>query len=125
MALSLRDKLKSVSAQKKAPVRPPSDGCLVRRWHQEKTEGGLRKTLPGDVMSVMLGVPAEDIDRRSLLFLDTETTGLSGGAGSAEKRAALQKKLHLPANLGANAFLDALNLLMTREDFLIRYGETP
>lgn len=82
MALSLRDKLKSVSVQKKAPVRPPSDGCLVRRWHQEKTEGGLRKTLPGDVMSVMLGVPAEDIDRRSLLFLDTETTGLSGGAGT-------------------------------------------
>ena len=73
------------------------------------------------------GAQAEQTDAPTERITKTDLflAGLSGGAGSAEKRAALQKKLHLPANLGANAFLDALNLLMTREDFLIRYGETP
>ena len=62
--------------------------------------------------------PTERITKTDLFL-----AGLSGGAGSAEKRARLQKELRLPAHLGANAFLDALNLLMSREEFLIRYGE--
>ena len=48
--------------------------------------------------------------------LDLYTLGLSGGAGSAEKRQALLKELQLPGYLSANAMLDALNLLMTREE---------
>ncbi|MGN1308015.1 MAG: toprim domain-containing protein [Faecousia sp.] len=62
--------------------------------------------------------PTERITKTDLFL-----AGLSGGAGSAEKRVRLQKELRLPAHLGANAFLDALNLLMSREEFLIRYGE--
>lgn len=62
--------------------------------------------------------PTERITKTDLFL-----AGLSGGAGSAEKRARLQKELRLPAHLGANAFLDALNLLMSREEFLLRYGE--
>ena len=62
--------------------------------------------------------PTERITKTDLFL-----AGLSGGAGSAEKRARLQKELRLPAHLGANAFLDALNLLISREEFLIRYGE--
>ncbi|MBR3640532.1 MAG: DUF4093 domain-containing protein [Oscillibacter sp.] len=42
--------------------------------------------------------------------------GLSGGADSAQKRRALLKKLALPERLGANAMLEAINLLMTREE---------
>ena len=33
------------------------------------------------------------------------------------------EELNLPEHLGSNAFLDALNLLMGREEFLNRYGE--
>ena len=62
--------------------------------------------------------PTERITKTDLFL-----AGLSGGAGSAEKRARLENELRLPAHLGANAFLDALNLLMSREEFLIRYGE--
>lgn len=40
------------------------------------------------------------------------------GDGSAAKRAALVKELNLPERLSANALLEALNLLMTREEFL-------
>jgi len=43
--------------------------------------------------------------------------GLSGGAGSRAKRQDLLKKLDLPQKLSADALLDVLNALMTREDF--------
>lgn len=42
--------------------------------------------------------------------------GLSGGAGSSEKRAMLQSKLGLPKNISANALLQALNLLYTLDE---------
>ena len=56
--------------------------------------------------------------------LDLYTLGLSGGAGSAEKRQALLRELQLPGYLSANAMLDALNLLMTRDELYARDGET-
>ncbi len=43
--------------------------------------------------------------------------GLSGGAGSAEKRAKLIKALGLPERLSADAFLDILNVLFSKEEF--------
>lgn len=43
--------------------------------------------------------------------------GLSGGTGSREKRAQLIKKLDLPEKLSADALLDVLNALMSREEF--------
>lgn len=42
--------------------------------------------------------------------------GLSGGADSSQKRLQLQKKLQLPAHMSANALLQALNLLYTKEE---------
>ena len=49
---------------------------------------------------------------------DLASLGLSGGADSGARRKALQKKLALPENLSANALLDAVNSLYTREEFL-------
>ncbi len=54
---------------------------------------------------------------------DLFLAGLSGGKDSETRRKALQKELCLPEHLGSNAFLEALNLLFTREEFLKRYGE--
>lgn len=48
---------------------------------------------------------------------DMYKCGLSGGTGSREKRAALIKRLDLPEKLSADALLDVLNAIMTREDF--------
>ncbi len=53
---------------------------------------------------------------------DLFLAGLSGGPDSAARRRALQSALDLPEHLGSNGFLDALNLLMSREEFLERYG---
>lgn len=48
---------------------------------------------------------------------DLYARGLSGGAGSAERRKQLMKTLDLPELLTSTALLDVLNALMTREDF--------
>lgn len=44
--------------------------------------------------------------------------GFSGGPDSREKRLALLKTLNLPSHMSANALLEALNLLYTKETFL-------
>ena len=62
--------------------------------------------------------PMERITKTDLFL-----TGFSGARDSTEKRKQLQEALGLPEHLGSNALLDALNLLMTREEFLQRYGE--
>lgn len=48
---------------------------------------------------------------------DMYKCGLSGGTGSREKRAALIKRLDLPEKLSADALLDVLNAIITREEF--------
>ena len=55
---------------------------------------------------------------------DLYTAGLSGKPDSASKRAAFLEKLRFPAHMSANALLDALNLLYTREQFLALFEET-
>ena len=47
---------------------------------------------------------------------DLMALGLSGGSNAGEKRKALLKKLNLPEHMSANAMLQALNLLYTREE---------
>ncbi len=54
--------------------------------------------------------------RQGLTKQDLMALGLSGGPNSAEKRRALAKKLGLPENLSSNALLQALDLLMSREE---------
>lgn len=47
---------------------------------------------------------------------DLMALGLSGGSNAGEKRKALLNKLNLPEHMSANAMLQALNLLYTREE---------
>lgn len=49
--------------------------------------------------------------------------GLSGRPDSAAKRAALLQALSLPAHMSANALLQAVNVLFSREEFLARFVE--
>lgn len=82
---SLRDKLKATQSQAKHPARPvkpaPQD-CYVceSRFSFEN----IRLTLPDGILPLMQGDAAlpERIDPERILFLDTETTGLSHGAGT-------------------------------------------
>lgn len=60
--------------------------------------------------------------RRPLTKADLYSVGLSGGPDSGAKRAALLKKLGLPERMTANAMLEALNLLYSREEFMEENG---
>ncbi len=49
---------------------------------------------------------------------DLYALGLSGGTDSQSRRLALLKRLGLPERMTANALLEALNILYTREEFM-------
>lgn len=55
--------------------------------------------------------------RQEITKQDLFVTGLSGGKDSSTKRRSLLEKLTLPEHMSANALLQALNLLYTREEF--------
>ncbi|MBQ8217733.1 MAG: DUF4093 domain-containing protein [Oscillospiraceae bacterium] len=60
----------------------------------------------------------ESTDTRPLISkADMYKMGLSGGEGSRAKREKLLRSLDLPQKLSADALLDVLNALMTREEF--------
>ena len=68
------------------------------------------------------GATFDDSDQRStegdaITKTDLFDIGLTGGSGSAEKRRELLNRLDLPQRLSANALLDVLNILYTREEF--------
>ena len=107
---------------------PDIYGKERRKTHAGK-EGklGVEGMTPEILLSALRNAGAQteqtDAPTERITKTDLFLAGLSGGAGSAERRARLQKELRLPAHLGANAFLDALNVLISREEFMIRYGE--
>ncbi len=82
--LSLRDKLRAVSAAPAAPApaRPAPRDCLVREERVPLSGFSLPEWLPGEALAFMQGGEYPDCAREDLLFLDTETTGLSHGAGT-------------------------------------------
>lgn len=55
---------------------------------------------------------------------DLYALGLSGGADSSRKRAALLNELRLPGYMSANALVQALNLRMTRKELYARFNQT-
>lgn len=57
-------------------------------------------------------------ERRPITKADFYALGLTGGPDSAAKRRALLKRLDLPERMTANALLEAVNILYTRETFL-------
>ena len=81
MASQLRSKLKAMGIAAPAPQRPPrGGGGLLRRVSRLDIEPGLL-TLSGTGLR-RIGWSGRAFDVRRCLFLDTETTGLSGGAGT-------------------------------------------
>jgi ribonuclease M5 len=57
-------------------------------------------------------------DRQEITTADLYEAGLTGGVGSAEKRRAFLEKNGLPARLTGKTMLQAINMVMTRQEFL-------
>ena len=62
----------------------------------------------------------EQPTREPITKQDFFALGLSGKLDSAARRGALLKELDLPAHMSANALLQAVNTLFSREEFLAR-----
>ena len=69
------------------------------------------------------GMTAEDGEREEISKADLFAVGLTGGADSADRRDAFAVSLGLPKKMTPNALLSALNVMMTREEFLKRFQE--
>ena len=80
--LSLREKLKAAGVRPQAPEKPRASDCLIREFTVPADRFSLPEKLPGASLGVMLGGEWEDCGREEICFLDTETTGLSHGAGT-------------------------------------------
>ena len=80
--LSLRDKLKAANAAPKKPARPKASGCMLRETRVPLCEFSLPERLSGESLTLMQGRDIPDCAREEICFLDTETTGLSHGAGT-------------------------------------------
>ena len=65
----------------------------------------------------------EQPTREPITKQDFFALGLSGKPDSGARRGALLKKLDLPAHMSANALLQAVNTLFSREEFLARVSE--
>jgi len=66
-------------------------------------------------------VPAGGREAEAVTKGDFYRLGLTGGPDSGAKRAALLGRLGLPERMSANALLEAVNLLYTREAFLAEF----
>ena len=82
---SLRDKLRSTGNGVKKPaesVKPAPQDCYVREMHFPLDH--MRLSLPDGILSLMQGDASlpHSVSPEDFLFLDTETTGLSRGAGT-------------------------------------------
>ena len=106
---------------------PDICGKERRKEHPGK-EGklGVEGMRPEVLLEALKNAGAEakktNVPGRPITKTDLFLAGLSGGKESAKKRKMLQTELHLPEHLGSNAFLDAVNLMMSREEFLEKYG---
>lgn len=82
---SLRDKLRATAKSPSTPVerkKPAPQDCYVREMHFPLPD--MRLSLPDGILPLMQGDASlpDTIDPEHFLFLDTETTGLSRGAGT-------------------------------------------
>lgn len=79
----LRDRLNAISGKPARSAAPVSTDCFVRDTRVPLAKlGGVERTTIAQVRRVDPTFSGYGWDIRRLLFLDTETTGLSGGAGT-------------------------------------------
>lgn len=122
----IRNKLKScIPSQYLLHAYIPDIHGKERRKSAPGKEGklGVEGMTPQVIKECLLrcGATVEgESQRRSVQQItkqDMMLAGLSGGQNSSEKRKLLMKILDLPEHMSANALLQALNMLCTKEEF--------
>ncbi len=78
---SLREKLQATSPKPKVQ-KPVAQDCYMKEIRVPIAHFTLPDMICGESLKMMLGNEWRDVEREQILFLDTETTGLSHGAGT-------------------------------------------
>jgi ribonuclease M5 len=98
-----------------------------RRKSEASAEGylGVEGTDADVIRNLLLpyAAGAEALMRGGVTKTDLFSAGLSGGADSASKRDELATSLGLPKKMTANALLSAINVLISRDEFLELTGQ--
>lgn len=104
----------AVRGKEKRKAAPSKEGFLGVEGIDEETLTRLFAPFAVSECDVdAAAVPRKTPVKKSDFYL----AGLSGGEGSAEKRAALAAYSSLPPYMSANALLEAVNLLYSKEEF--------
>lgn len=99
-----------IEGKERRKSKPSAAGTLgVEGMSREVLERVLLPFTDGEKLDTGTGIPVTKLD----FFED----GLSGGKDSAKKREALAALMDLPPDMTANALLEAVNLLYTREEY--------
>lgn len=101
----------AVAGKERRKAAPSREGLLG-------VEGIDTDTLTRIFAPFAVDAPAQDTSPRNAVSkADFYAAGLSGGEGSAVRRARLAQKLRLPPHMSANALLEAVNLLYSKEAY--------
>lgn len=123
-------------------IRSCVDPALVKHayvpdiYGKERRKSGFSKEgklgvegMSGEVLLEALRRAGATVDRQTggafgekITKADLYRMGFSGREDSKKRRAELLKKLELPERLTADGLLEALNSLMSREEFIENYG---
>ncbi len=79
---SLRDKLRETAPRQQQAPKMQAVDCYVKEIKTPVSCFLLPEVISGNSLSIMLGGEWQDVKKDEILFLDTETTGLSHGAGT-------------------------------------------
>ena len=80
--LSLREKLNAAAPRKAEPEKARAQDCLIREFRVPLSSFALGEELCAESLRLVQGGEMPGCRREDILFLDTETTGLSHGAGT-------------------------------------------
>lgn len=103
-----------IAGKERRKTAPSKEGKLG-------VEGMSREVIEAALLRAAVTLREETCDKYPNMITksDLYELGLCGGIGSKEKRLTLLRILQLPEKLSSNAFLDVLNALMTREEFML------
>ncbi len=130
----IRNRLKSMIGPGLKQAYVPDVAGKEKRKDKRSKEGklGVEGMSPDVLVKALLDAGATVLDgdeepRRSagITKKDFYDLGLSGGRNSSALRAALLKALDLPSRMSSNALLEAVNLLMTREELAAAVASLP